>query len=64
MNKQTKKKKNGDSLRPLRQHSHYMGPIVREREKAVVLFEDITAENFPNLGKLSRYKKHGVSPKR
>ena len=35
----------------MHQHSHYRGPRRRERKGPEKIFEEITAENFPNMGK-------------
>ena len=63
--KNEKKKKNEDSLRDLWdnikhisiriffffQHSYYMGPRRRRERGPKKTFEEIIAENFPNMGK-------------
>ena len=58
LNRETKKeqKKIRWTKRPLEphqmyQHSHYRGPRWRREKGAENVFEDITAENFSNLGK-------------
>ena len=35
----------------MHQHSHYRGPRRRRKKGPEKIFEEITAENFPNMGK-------------
>ena len=35
----------------MHQHLHYRGPRRRERERPEKIFEEVIAENFPNMAK-------------
>ena len=47
----------------MQQHLHYRGPRRRRKKGPEKIFEEIIAENFPNMGKGIVYQKHRVPRK-
>ena len=46
----------------MHQHSHYRGPRKRREKGPEKIFEEIVAENFPNMGKETlKSRKHRES---
>ena len=72
------KKKEGKEMRTvlrdlwaniMYQHSHYRGPSKRREKGPEKISEEIVAENFPNRGKETQYRKQskyniGINPRR